>query len=149
MVRIYIYIYIYIYTHPGKIPGRRERLPTLAFWPGEFHGLYSPWGHKNVGHDWATWVTGVVSEIWELRLRESWVGDGRLYLYDSQALPCINKSLLTILLQNGQGILSITQTALFIQYCGWRCCRICKQINLVGENDASTMLEDIDHCGTL
>ena len=30
----------------GKIPWRRERLPTPAFWPGEFHGLYSPWGHK-------------------------------------------------------------------------------------------------------
>ena len=23
-----------------------ERLPTPVFWPGEFHGLYSPWGHK-------------------------------------------------------------------------------------------------------
>ena len=31
---------------PGKIPWRRERLPTPVFWPGEFHGLYSPWGHK-------------------------------------------------------------------------------------------------------
>ena len=30
----------------GKIPWRRERLPTLVFWPGEFHGLYSPWGRK-------------------------------------------------------------------------------------------------------
>ena len=30
----------------GKIPWRRERLPTLVFWPGEFHGLYSPWGHS-------------------------------------------------------------------------------------------------------
>ena len=20
--------------------------PTAVFWPGEFHGLYSPWGHK-------------------------------------------------------------------------------------------------------
>ena len=26
-----------------KIPWRRERLPTLIFWPGELHGL-SPWG---------------------------------------------------------------------------------------------------------
>jgi len=25
----------------GKIPSRRERLPTPVFWPGEFHGLYS------------------------------------------------------------------------------------------------------------
>ena len=30
----------------GKIPQRRERLPTPVFWPGKFHGLYSPWGHK-------------------------------------------------------------------------------------------------------
>ena len=30
----------------GKIPWRRERLLTPVFWPGEFHGLYSPWGHK-------------------------------------------------------------------------------------------------------
>ena len=27
-------------------PWRRERLPTPVFWPGEFHGLYSPGGHK-------------------------------------------------------------------------------------------------------
>ena len=27
-------------------PWRRERLPTPVFWPGEFHGLYSPWGCK-------------------------------------------------------------------------------------------------------
>ena len=30
----------------GKIPWRKERLPTPVFWPGEFHGLYSPWGRK-------------------------------------------------------------------------------------------------------
>ena len=30
----------------GKIPWRRERLPTPVFWPGEIHGLYSPWGCK-------------------------------------------------------------------------------------------------------
>ena len=30
----------------GKIPWRREQLPTPVFWPGEFHRLYSPWGHK-------------------------------------------------------------------------------------------------------
>ena len=22
------------------------KLPTPVFWPGEFHGLYSPWGRK-------------------------------------------------------------------------------------------------------
>ena len=30
----------------GKIPWRREPLPTPVFWPREFHGLYSPWGRK-------------------------------------------------------------------------------------------------------
>ena len=30
----------------GKIPWRWERMPTPVFWPGKFHGLYSPWGHK-------------------------------------------------------------------------------------------------------
>ena len=30
----------------GKISWRRERLPTPVFWPGEFNGLYRPWGHK-------------------------------------------------------------------------------------------------------
>ena len=30
----------------GKIPWRRKRLPTPLFWPKEFHGLYSPWAHK-------------------------------------------------------------------------------------------------------
>ena len=33
-------------TWVGKIPWRRERLPTPVFWPGEFHGLYSPWDRK-------------------------------------------------------------------------------------------------------
>ena len=33
-------------TWVGKIPWRRERLSTPVFWPGEFHGLYSPWGRK-------------------------------------------------------------------------------------------------------
>ena len=27
-------------------PWRRKRLPTPVFWPGEFHGLYSAWDHK-------------------------------------------------------------------------------------------------------
>ena len=36
----------------GKIPWRRERLPTLVFWPGEFHELYSPWGYKE-----STWLS--------------------------------------------------------------------------------------------
>ena len=29
-------------------PLEKERLPTPVFWPGEFHGLNSPWGHKEL-----------------------------------------------------------------------------------------------------
>ena len=32
----------------GKIPRRREGLPTLVFWLGEFHRVYSPWGHNEL-----------------------------------------------------------------------------------------------------
>ena len=37
----------------GLIPGWRRSsgspvLPTPVFWPGEFHGLYSPWGHMEL-----------------------------------------------------------------------------------------------------
>ena len=39
----------------GKLPWRKERLPTPVFLPREFHGqrslvVHSPWGHR-VGHD--------------------------------------------------------------------------------------------------
>ena len=44
----------------GLIPGlgilwRRERLPTPVFWPGEFHGSYSPWGCKE--SDTTEWLS--------------------------------------------------------------------------------------------
>ena len=32
----------------GRFPWRRERLPTPVFWPGEFHGLCCPQGHKEL-----------------------------------------------------------------------------------------------------
>ena len=32
----------------GKIRWRRDRLPSPEFWPGEFHGLYSPRGRKEL-----------------------------------------------------------------------------------------------------
>ena len=30
----------------GRSPGEGKGLPTPVFWPGEFNGLYSPWGLK-------------------------------------------------------------------------------------------------------
>ena len=32
----------------GKTLWRRERLPTPVFWPGKFHGLYSPQACKEL-----------------------------------------------------------------------------------------------------
>ena len=32
----------------GRCSGEGERLPTPIFWPGEFQGLYSPWGRKEL-----------------------------------------------------------------------------------------------------
>ena len=29
-------------------PLERERLPTPVFWPREFHGVYCPWGCKEL-----------------------------------------------------------------------------------------------------
>ena len=33
---------------PGRSPGEGNGLPTPVFWPGKFHRLYSPWGHKEL-----------------------------------------------------------------------------------------------------
>ena len=48
----------------GKIPWRREWLPTPVFLPGEFHGQgtlvgYSSWGHKEL--DTTEWLTLLLS----------------------------------------------------------------------------------------
>ena len=32
----------------GRFPWRREWLSTPVFWPGEFHGLCSSWGRKEL-----------------------------------------------------------------------------------------------------
>ena len=46
---------------PASIPGSGRsaaegiRLPTPVFWPGEFHGLYSPWGLKE--SDTTEWLS--------------------------------------------------------------------------------------------
>ena len=30
----------------GRSHGEGNGLPTPVFWPGEFHGLHSPWGRR-------------------------------------------------------------------------------------------------------
>ena len=47
----------------AKIPRRMERLPTPAFWPSEFHGLYSPWGRR-VGNSILSGFHIVIKTVW-------------------------------------------------------------------------------------
>ena len=48
----------------GKIPWRRERLPIPVFWPGECHGLSSPWGCKeSVITEWLSFLL-IQATIW-------------------------------------------------------------------------------------
>ena len=35
-------------------PLEKGKVPTPVFWPGEFHGLYRPWGHKE--SDMTEWL---------------------------------------------------------------------------------------------
>ena len=44
----------------GRFPWRRERLPTPMFWPGEFHGLYSLCGRKELD---------TTEQLWHFLLR--------------------------------------------------------------------------------
>ena len=37
-----------VYSGQGISCTNWRRLPTPVFWPGEFHGLYSPWGCKEL-----------------------------------------------------------------------------------------------------
>ena len=59
----------------GKIPRRRERLPTPVFWPREFHGLYSPWGRKELDttdqltHTLVAQTVKHLPAMWETRVR--------------------------------------------------------------------------------
>ena len=45
----------WVWSLYGKILWRRKRLPSPVFWPGEFHGLHSPWGRR-VWHNWVNFT---------------------------------------------------------------------------------------------
>ena len=73
----------------GKIPWRRERLPTPVFRPGEFHGLYSPWDHKESD---TTKQLSLFTFSWILMLAVCLL----LYVKDPKELPWSTYSLLPI-----------------------------------------------------
>ena len=62
---------------PGKIPWRRERLPTPVFLPGEFYWQrslagYSPWDHKEL--DMTEWLSLIeIDLIFSERQRMRWL----------------------------------------------------------------------------
>ena len=70
----------------GKIPRRRERLPTPVFWPGEFRGQFT--GSQRVRHGWATFThlfpEGAFGNVW----RHFWFSQLRRIL-PSKLLPDI------------------------------------------------------------
>ena len=53
------------------IPGRMEQLTTPIFWPGEFHGLYSPWAHResdmteqlSLSLSWQIWLAAAAKSL--------------------------------------------------------------------------------------
>ena len=90
----------------GKIHWRRERLPTPAFWPGELHGLYSPWGGR-VGHDWATSTFMVILPLCT----------GSAYF---SVLPCCFPVYLRL------SIYLLRHTFLSCIYYSWTLCWLCK-----------------------
>ena len=59
----------------GNILWRRERLPITVFWPGEFQGLYSPWGCKELDMtEWLSlWLIGNVPLVSPISLKRSLV----------------------------------------------------------------------------
>ena len=63
----------------GKSPWKREQLLTPVFWPGEFHGLYSPCGLKELDTTeqlWASLIAQLVENLPAMQgpQFDSWVG---------------------------------------------------------------------------
>ena len=70
----------------GRCPWRREWLPTPVFWPGEFHGLDSPWGRKS-----RTRLSDfhLIKETEEL---PGWWEHSRPWMYEASLKPTVGKS---------------------------------------------------------
>ena len=50
-------------SNPGPLTLWGGFYPTPVFWPGEFHGLYNPWGHKESDTtEWLFRLNGLI--IW-------------------------------------------------------------------------------------
>ena len=64
-----------------EVPLEKGKTTHSIFWPGEFHGLYSPWGHKELDmtdqlsfhfqYSWASLVAQLVKNL--PAMWETWV----------------------------------------------------------------------------
>ena len=66
---------------------RRERLPTPVFCPGEFHGLYSPWGLKE-----SDTTERLTRHFTSLGVSRGWAGEGGGSLGASPTLPVVSRA---------------------------------------------------------
>ena len=76
----------------GKIPWRRKRLPTPVFWPGEFHGLYSPCGHQEL--DTTEWLSLSLSSKFPRRVVLNVQTIGQLCLSHMIVKSCLKSCML-------------------------------------------------------
>ena len=69
----------------GKIPWRRERVPTPVFWPGELHAAHgvtwrSPWGSQRVRHYWAIFTFTFIDVFGVTEGGLSWTDDWEFFV---------------------------------------------------------------------
>ena len=91
---------IWVQSSVGKIPWRRKSLHTPVFWLGEFHGLYSPWGHKE--SDTTDWLS-----------LTRYVNFTMLSISLNIKRKCINATV-------SQNVINYSQTFGFFLFCFWR-----------------------------
>ena len=71
------------YPWVGKSPWRREQLFIPVSWPGQFHGLCSPWGSQRVRHDWVTFTFTTLHSKGNNKQKDS-LQNRRIYLQMKQ-----------------------------------------------------------------
>ena len=95
-----------VQSRVGKIPWRRGTLPTPVFWPGEVHGLYSPWDRKESDRTERLSLHITSSGLYScLGLRQAIPSPGPMALI----LSCLILSVVLVVVLNIQGLLMLTQ----------------------------------------
>ena len=95
-----------VQSRVGKIPWRRGTLPTPVFWPGEVHGLYSPWDRKESDRTERLSLHITLSGLCScLGLRQAIPSPGPMALI----LSCLILSVVLVVVLNIQGLLMLTQ----------------------------------------